>query len=77
MLMIRWRILTERIEDFNAAIKLKSDYVKAYNNRGNAYRKKGEFDKALADFDTAISLKVDFAGAYNSRRGYLPRKRES
>ena len=39
----------------------------AYNRRGIAYGKKGEFDKAIADFTEAIRLKPDFAVAYLNR----------
>ncbi len=39
----------------------------AYNNRGNAYRKNSEVDRAIADFDKAIALKPNYATAYNNR----------
>jgi len=39
----------------------------AYNNRGNAYRKNIEVDRAIADFDKAIALKPNYATAYNNR----------
>ena len=38
-----------------------------YNNRGNAYTAKGEYDRGIQDYDTAIMLKPDFAEAFNNR----------
>src|SRR5580658_4212721 len=38
----------------------------AYNNRGVAYRIKGEYDKAIDDFE-AIKLRPGFANAFNNR----------
>jgi len=39
----------------------------AYYNRGNAYNKKGLYDRAITDFDKTIELIPRFANAYNSR----------
>ena len=39
----------------------------AYNNRGNAFREKGDFDRAIADFDQAIKLQPKSMLAYNGR----------
>src|SRR5262249_2395559 len=38
-----------------------------YDNRGVAYRRKGDFDRAIADYDQAIRLNPKYALAYNNR----------
>ena len=40
----------QAIADYSQAIRLKPDYAKAYDNRGNAYSRLGRFDPAFADF---------------------------
>lgn len=54
------------IKAYSHSIKLKPDFA-AYNNRGIAYGKKGEHDRAIQDYDKAIALKLDYAEAYNNR----------
>ena len=39
----------------------------AFDNRGVAYRLKGEYDHALQDYEQAIRLNPDNANAYNNR----------
>jgi tetratricopeptide (TPR) repeat protein len=39
----------------------------AYNNRGTAFEKKGQYDRAIANFDTAISLNPKHTNAYFNR----------
>ena len=39
----------------------------AFDNRGVAYRLKGEYDRALQDYEQAIHLNPDNAHAYNNR----------
>ena len=48
-------------------IKIRPDLAEAYNNRGNAYAEKGEYDLAIADFGNAIERRPDLAGAYRNR----------
>ncbi len=36
----------------------------AFNNRGNAYSDKKDYDRAIADYDAAIRLDPNFALAF-------------
>ena len=55
------------VRHYTEALKLKPDFTDAYNNRGNIYNKKGDFDTAIQDYDRAISLNTKYADAYNNR----------
>ena len=61
----------EKFEDAIAAydqtIRLKPDFVAAYNNRGIAKDKLGRHEDAIADYNQAIQLKPDLAEAYSNR----------
>ncbi len=48
------------------AIKHKPDYIEAYLNRGNVYRKLKQYNQAIEDYNKVISLKPDFALVYNN-----------
>ena len=39
----------------------------AYNNRGNAYAAKGDYDRAIQDFDQSIKLNPAYAKPFNNR----------
>ena len=52
---------------YTEAIDLNPEYVDAYNNRGVAYRNKGEIDAAIQDYNKAIDLNSELAEAYNNR----------
>jgi tetratricopeptide (TPR) repeat protein len=39
----------------------------AYNNRGNAYSDKGDYDRAIADYTQAIRLAPNVASRYYNR----------
>src|SRR6516162_9965070 len=41
--------------------------VIAYNNRGNAFSAKGEYDRAIQDYDQSIKLNPDYYRAFNNR----------
>jgi len=55
------------IADYNKAIKLDSDLIFAYFNRGNTYAKSKQLDKAIADYNKAIELDSRFKEAYYNR----------
>jgi tetratricopeptide (TPR) repeat protein len=63
--------LDQRIAGCTAVIKAgrdKSDKLtEAFNNRGIAYRYKGELDRAIQDYGQAIKLNGKFAAAYTNR----------
>jgi lipoprotein NlpI len=47
-------------------------YPSAYNNRGNAWYRRGDFDRAIAD-DEAIRLEPNYGHAYINRGGGVTR----
>jgi tetratricopeptide (TPR) repeat protein len=55
------------IANYDQALQLKPDNAGAYNNRGAAYGRKGDYARAIADFNQALQLKPDYAEAYNNR----------
>ena len=48
------------------AIQIDPKYAMAYYNRGNAYRKLGQYQQAMKDYDQAVRLDPKYAGAYNN-----------
>jgi len=44
------------VSDFDAAIRLDSDYTAAFTNRGLAFERKGELERARKDFEAALAL---------------------
>ena len=55
------------IAEYDKVIRLDPKFAKAYINRGNAYQKNDDYDKAFADYDEAIRLDPKDALAYNNR----------
>jgi lipoprotein NlpI len=55
------------IADYDRAIQLHPSDAQAFNNRGVAYRAKGENERAIADYDEAIRLNPSFATASYNR----------
>ena len=43
------------------------DLAKDFSNRGTAYGRKGQLDRAIEDFDQAIRLNPNYAAAFNNR----------
>ena len=57
----------EAIVEYDKAIQLRPDYVKAYNNRGLAKMFLNQYFAAIADYDKTIQLNPNLAEAYNNR----------
>jgi len=51
------------IAEFQAAIRLKPDYVLAHNSLGIALGGQGRLDEAISQFQEALRLKPDYANA--------------
>jgi tetratricopeptide (TPR) repeat protein len=72
--------LDQRIAGCTAVIKAARDkndkLAEAFNNRGIAYRHKGELDRAIQDYGQAIKLNAKFAAAYANRGVAYDRKGE-
>lgn len=66
--------MSNKFDELNRAIELDPENAEAYKNRGNAYFREQEFDKALKDFDKAIGLDKDYYQAINNR-GLVYRKK--
>ena len=49
--------------------------VIAYNNRGNAYMAKGEYDRAIQDYDQSIKLNPNLLPEPSTTAAWLTRKR--
>ncbi|MFM6306238.1 SUMF1/EgtB/PvdO family nonheme iron enzyme, partial [Planktothrix sp.] len=43
------------------------NYAEAYNNRGNAYYKLGEYEKAIADYNSCLALNPNLPGVAHNR----------
>ena len=59
------------MRDYNRAIELNPELAETYNNRGAAYGKKGELDKAIQNYNIAIALNPELADTYSNRGIYL------
>jgi tetratricopeptide (TPR) repeat protein len=59
----------EAIAACSRILALNPKSAEAYNNRGNAYDRKGDYDRAISDLDQAIRLDPKNTVVYNNR-GY-------
>jgi Tfp pilus assembly protein PilF len=57
----------EKIVFYTKAIEMDPKYAPAYNNRGNVYFDKNEYELALKDYNRAIAIKPDYVIAYSNR----------
>lgn len=68
-----------RIEGCSALIQMAHNAPAlpiAYNNRGNAYIARGDYDRAIRDFDQSIRLNQTYSKPYNNRGVAYLRKGE-
>ena len=63
----RQKCYSDAIKYYTASINLNREYASTYNNRGNAYAGKRDFDAAIDDFNKAIDLDPEYASTYNNR----------
>jgi Tfp pilus assembly protein PilF len=54
------------IEQYQAALKIRPDFIEMYNNIGNIYYSKGLIDKAIEEYQTALRLKPDYIMVHNN-----------
>jgi len=47
---------------YNEAIKIETNFCKAWNNRGNALADLGRDEEAIASYDQAVVIKLGIAG---------------
>ena len=59
--------MDEAAEAYSRAIELNPNHAASYNNRGIAYKEKGEYDRAIEDYNKAIELNPTLAEAYSNR----------
>jgi tetratricopeptide (TPR) repeat protein len=60
--------IDDQIRFYSETIRLDPEYGTAYNNRGNAYHRKKEYQRAITDYNQAIFLNPQYAAfPYNNR----------
>ena len=62
----RKALLTQAVDSFRQAIRLKADWPEAQNNLGFALGSLGLFKEAVAAHAEAVRLKPDYAGALSN-----------
>ncbi len=58
---------SEAIQNYTTAIRINPKMEAAFNNRGGAYYRQGEYVKAIKDFTYALELNPSYALAYYNR----------
>ncbi len=70
-MLIEEERLDEAIVHYTSAIGLSGADFQSLHERGIAYARRGDLDKALADFEAALKIKPDMAEAINDREKAL------
>jgi protein O-mannosyl-transferase len=52
---------------YNEAIKIKRDYIEAWNNEGNLLQVEGKYEESLSYFDEVINIKPDYSNAWYNK----------
>ncbi len=73
--LLTLRQIDQAIVAYSRAIELNSRYTDAYNNRGIAYERTGNYEKAIEDYDNVIVLVPKSSSAYNNRGIIYAKKR--
>ena len=55
------------IQDYNRALEIDPDHIRALNNRGDLFREREELEKAIADYSRLLVLEPNAAGNYCNR----------
>ena len=63
--------VSEAIEQFKQALKIKPNYAKAHYNLGTALIQTGRVSEAIEQFEQALQIKPDYAHAHNNLGGAL------
>lgn len=61
-----WSFLLDIPETANLPDSLEALAI-AYNNRGNAYHRLGQYRRSIEDYDQALRINPSYAGAYDNR----------
>ena len=64
--------LDEAIGEYDEALRLNSEYAKAFYNRPDAYMALGKYERFVQDLDESIRLNPTFGDAYNNRALPIP-----
>jgi len=65
------------IESYDKIVQVEPKCVEAYNNRGNLWQEKGDYDRAIADYQTALGLESGTrAEIYNNRGNAFARGKQ-
>ena len=57
----------DAIAGYDRVVAIKSDYHKAWNNRGNSLHNLGRYEEAITSYDRAVAIKSDYHEAWNNR----------